>query len=113
MYFYALSLLAQITQVHGAFREGDIAEVNRIGKEFDEDRNLLSVLSLTGSDCEAALANPSPGLRRSLARLRDTAAVDLQREESISQAPVRTSSQPGERPLLTIGACDQLLELPA
>jgi hypothetical protein len=106
MHFHAVALLARITQVHSALKEGDMTRAERIGGEFDEDRLLLKVLTMAPADCEAALSNPTADLRRSLVRLRACAAAELREYANLEILP---SSQAEERAQLTVDACDSLL----
>lgn len=110
MYFHALLLLSRIWEIHGLLKDGDVIEADRLGAEFDEDRQLLHTLTLDVQDREAALAHPSPALRRSLLRLRESALIELTTEESSRSNQIATTTQETGRALLTIGACEALLE---
>jgi hypothetical protein len=108
LYLHALGLLAQISRVHLALRDGDSSEVARAGTEFEEDRALLTVLTAEPSVCDAELAEPSAALRRSLARLRESAAAELAVEE-MRASSFSASAQTQERARVAISTCDQLL----
>jgi hypothetical protein len=110
MYFHALLLMSRIWEVHGALKDGDTTEADRLGAEFDEDRQLLHVLTLDIPDREAALADPSPALRSSLIRLRDSAAAELTMEEARGSNQTATTTQETGKARLAVSACDGLLE---
>ncbi len=103
LYQQALVQFAQITGVHRAIVEEDFEKVERIDREFEEDRCLLEVLASKREDWEAELCCPSAEVRRSLERLRDNATS----ETGNLIEPIR------ERAGLTAGICRLLLEHPA
>lgn len=100
LYQQALVQFAQIAQVHRAIAEEDFERVERLDREFDEDRRLLEVLASEREECEAGLRFASPEVRRSLERLRNNAAS----EAGNPIEPIRESAR------LTAGICGRLLE---
>jgi hypothetical protein len=109
MYIHALLLLSRIWDIHGALNAGDLIEADRLGTEFDEDRHLLHILTLNATDMEAALVAPSPGLHRSLARLREGAAAELANDHEHPPGQLATTTQDTEKARLAVDACDLLL----
>jgi hypothetical protein len=109
MYIHALLLLSRIWEIHGALKAGDLIEADRLGTEFDEDRQLLHILTLGVADLEAALADPSPALCSSLVRLRESAAAELAMDQSHSRDQPATATQEHKKSRLAVDACDALL----